>query len=127
MPTLTGSLRAFRIILPLFLLVHGITRIANGTVGGFGEFLSGIGFPLGPYLAWAITIFEILGSISLIAGYFVPLIATLFAFELLTGIVLVHKANGWFVVGGGSGGMEYSVLLTVCFIFLAVTSKREKF
>ena len=27
------------------------------------------------------------------------------------GIVLVHAPSGWFVVGGGRNGMEYSVLL----------------
>jgi len=41
-------------------MIHGITRITNSAVGGFGEFLSGNGFPLGFYVAWAITLFEIL-------------------------------------------------------------------
>ena len=34
-----------------------------------------------------------------------------FAAELTVGIVMVHAHAGWFVVGGGSGGMEFSVLL----------------
>lgn len=35
------------------------------------------------------------------------------------GIVLVHAPEGWFVVGLGRNGMEYSVLLIVCLLSLA--------
>ena len=33
-----------------------------------------------------------------------------------TGIVMVHAPNGWFVVGGGRNGAEYSVLLIVALL-----------
>lgn len=36
------------------------------------------------------------------------------------GIVLVHAPHGWFVVGAGRNGMEYSVLLIVCLLLLAL-------
>jgi putative oxidoreductase len=124
--TLTSSLRIFRMIVPVFMLIHGITRITNHGVDPFGEFLSGNGFPLGFYVAWAITVFEIVGSVGVITGYFVSVISILFAIELSVGILLVHKANGWFVVGASTGGMEYSVLLILCFLLLAFTSKRQQ-
>ncbi len=95
-------------------------------MGGFGEFLDGIGFPLGFLIAWAITAFEILGGFSLILGYFIPWICAVFILELTTGIILVHAANGWFVVGGGTGGMEYSVLLILSFFVIAGTAKKSK-
>lgn len=41
-----------------------------------------------------------------------------FALILLGGIVLVHGHEGWFVVGGGRNGVEYSVLLLVCLVAL---------
>ncbi len=124
--TLTNGVRIFRMVVPVFMLIHGITRITNHSVDGFGEFLSGNGFPLGYYLAWAITLFEIVGSVLVITGYFVSVMGVLFALELTAGILLVHRANGWFVVGASTGGMEYSVLLIACFLLLAFTSKRSR-
>ena len=32
------------------------------------------------------------------------------------GIILVHLREGWFVVGGGRNGVEYSVLLVSIFL-----------
>ena len=42
------------------------------------------------------------------------------------GIIMVHAGNGWFVVGGSTGGKEYSVLLIISFLFLAVTNSGKK-
>ncbi len=38
-------------------------------------------------------------------------IALGFAVEPTVGIAMVHAKEGWFVVGGGRNGAEYSVLL----------------
>ncbi len=120
-----------RIFLAATMLVHGIARINAGGVAPFGEFLTISGFPVGLYLAWAITIFEIGGGIVLAAGYFVPVLASVFAVQLIIGIVLVHAKEGWFVVGLGRNGMEYSVLLIVLFVSIAYAhsgvEKRRRF
>jgi putative oxidoreductase len=105
-----------RVFLAATMVVHGVARIYAGGVAPLGEFLSAQGFPLGLYLAWAITAFEIAGGIVLATGYYVPLLASIFAIELIVGIVLVHAKDGWFVVGLGRNGMEYSVLLIVSFL-----------
>lgn len=104
----------------LLLVAHGGIRIYLGTVGGFGEFLAIKGFPVGAALAWGITIFELVGGTLLFFNYFTRWIAFGFALELLMGIILVHAPNGWFVVGAGTGGMEYSVLLIICFSLIAL-------
>jgi putative oxidoreductase len=49
-----------------------------------------------------------------------PRLCAWFALELFAGIVLVHARDGWFVVGGGRNGMEYSVLLIVGLIATAL-------
>jgi len=108
-----------RIFLAVTMLIHAIARINAGGVAPFGEFLTISGFPFGSYLAWAITIFEIGGAIVLALGYFVPVIASIFAAQLIMGIILVHAKEGWFVVGLGRNGMEYSVLLIVSFLAIA--------
>ena len=50
-----------------------------------------------------------------------------FAGELVMGILLVHREAGWFVVGLGRNGMEYSVLLIAVFLaqaWIAPPTKR---
>jgi putative oxidoreductase len=105
------------------MVAHGAIRVYAGTVAGFGGFLESKGFPLGEFIAWGITIFEIVGGIILAVGYYVRMIAAVFILELAMGIVLVHLANGWFVVGYSSGGAEYSTLLILCFLVIASTKK----
>ena len=110
-----------RIVVALIMLIHAVGRIYLGIVDGFGEFLTLSGFPLGFYLAWAITIFEIVGSVSIALGFYVAPLAIIFAAHLLCGIYLVHLKDGWFVVGAGRNGMEFSVLLVASFITLAIS------
>lgn len=118
-------LALLRITAALLLIVHGIARIALDIVDDFGLFLDGSGFPLGTAIAWGITAFEILGGGILAAGVAVRWIAPLFAVQLLAGIALVHFREGWFVVGAGRNGMEYSVLLIVVFAVLAWADHRD--
>ena len=115
------ALAFFRIVVALIMFSHGVGRIYHGLVGGFGEFLTINGFPLGFYLAWAITIFEIVASILIAVGFYVAPLAAVFAVHLLCGIYLVHSKEGWFVVGAGRNGAEFSVLLVASFITLAAS------
>lgn len=103
------------------MLIHGITRIYNNGVTPFDAFLASLGFP--PYTAWAITLFEIGAALALMLNKWVIPISILFILQLLMGIVLVHGREGWFVVGAGRNGVEYSVLLIICFISTAWYSK----
>lgn len=103
-----------RIAVASVFVVHGLTRCANGTVGGFGEYLSASGFPAGVVLAWTLTLVEILGGTALAAGVLVIPLCAWFAAQILTGIVMIHGRAGWFVVGAGRNGAEYSVLILAC-------------
>lgn len=101
-----------RLALAGIFLSHAFTRISLGGVAPFGEFLNSQGFaPAGFYLAWGVTLFEIAGATCLIAGRYLPVICALFIVHQIGGITLVHFPEGWFVVGAGRNGMEYSFLL----------------
>jgi len=115
----SSALVFLRLAVAVLLFVHGAARIANGTVDDFGGFLGSQGFPLGFYLAWGLTIFELVGSVLLAAGFYTWIIALLFAAELAAGIALVHWKEGWFVVGAGRNGMEFSVLLIASLLAIA--------
>ncbi len=113
------ALIGLRVAVSLLLIVHGVARLTLGIVDDFGVFLDAVGLPLGAALAWAITATEIAGGAVLAAGRWVRPLALYFAAQLVMGIVLVHAREGWFVVGAGRNGMEYSVLLIAVLLAVA--------
>jgi putative oxidoreductase len=114
-----SALRVLRVVVAILLFIHGAYRLTSGGVAGFGEFLSGAHLPFGAAIAWVITIGEIVGTVALAAGIFVRPLALYYAAELSMGIALVHGREGWFVVGGGRNGAEYSVLLIAVLLMQA--------
>lgn len=113
------ALLALRLAVATLIFIHGVFRLWSGGVAGFGEFLNGSHIPMGPAVAWWITIAEIAGTPLLAIGRWIRPLALYYAAELSVGIALVHAREGWFVVGGGRNGAEYSLLLIVCFLVLA--------
>ena len=105
----------------LMMIMHGLGRAWLGIVDDFGVVLGAWGFPAGLALAWIITIVEIAGGALLAAGFFVLPLCAWFVFQLVMGIYLIHGRVGWFVVGAGRNGVEYSVLLILCLIVIALT------
>jgi putative oxidoreductase len=106
----------------VLLIIHGVARAYLGIVDDFGVGLNSWGFPAGLALAWTITSVEIAGGTLLAAGVFVRPLCAWFAFQLAMGIYLVHAPAGWFVVGAGRNGVEFSVLLLICLVVIAMTS-----
>lgn len=114
------SLRALRIVACTLLFIHGSSRLLTGGIAGFGDFLDSQHLPLGHLTAWLITLVEIGGTVTVAIGKFIRPLCFWFAAELFVGILLVHIHSGWFVVGGGSNGAEYSVLLIATFIMVGL-------
>ena len=120
-----ASRRADRVLLILRLVLsgiiaaHGWARLIAGGVDPFGVWLDIQGIPFGLAIAWGITVLEILGTPLLAMGRMVTPLCSLYALIYIAGIVLVHAPEGWFVVGLGRNGMEYSVLLVICLLGLA--------
>ncbi len=110
-PTARRAMQSLRVVVAILLFIHGAARVVSGGVGGFGEFLTGSHIPAGPAVAWLITLVELIGTPVMAWGLFVRPLALFFAVQLMFGIALVHAPSGWFVVGGGRNGVEYSVLL----------------
>lgn len=112
------SRHLLRVTLATLITIHGWARWSNGAVTPFGDWLNQLGFLLGHTMAWGITGFEILAMPLLALGWFVrPILAVMFVIYA-TGLVLVHWPAGWFVVGLGRNGMEYSALILVCIMVL---------
>jgi putative oxidoreductase len=108
------------------MIAHGVARATLGIVDDFGVVLGQWGFPAGLALAWTITIVEIAGGLSLAAGRFVRPLAAWFIVQLAAGIYLIHASAGWFVVGAGRNGAEFSALLILCFVVVVMTASTER-
>lgn len=105
-----------RLLISGLIAAHGWARLLSDAVEPFGAWLGGQGIPFGLAIAWTITALEIVGTPLLAAGRFVSYLCGLFAGIYAVGIAMVHAPAGWFVVGLGRNGMEYSVLLIVCLL-----------
>lgn len=117
------GVRLLRIGVAALLFVHGVFRIVAGGVAPFGEFLTGQGVPLGFWVAALLTAVEVVGAPLLAAGVFLRPLALWFAVELVAGIAMVHAREGWFVVGGGRNGVEYSVALLLALLAIVVSEQ----
>lgn len=104
------GLAILRVVLGVIYIAHGAPKLLGG-VGGLAGLLEGLGFPVPFAWAWFVTILEFFGGLALIVGLLVTPIALLLSIEMAVGIVLVHAPEGWYVIGPGTGGVEFNVLL----------------
>ena len=112
-----------RIVASAIMMAHGAARIYYRTVDEFGMFLTSQGFPAGLVLAWFVTGAEVIAGGILLLGYFRRIIAPWFFLELLVGVLLVHAKHGLFVVGHGTGGVEFSILLMAAMTAVTLSGK----
>lgn len=106
----------------VILIMHSIPGMFNNGVNNFGNlYLNTVGFaPVGLYLAWAIKLSHVVCALLFLTNKFVKPAAIVTIAILVAGIIMVHFKNGWYVVGGGSNGVEFNflliaVLLTIMF------------
>jgi len=115
-----------RIALAAVLFMHGIPSIFTGAVNNFGnQYLNQVGFaPIGLPLAWAIKLSHVACAIMLILNRYIRLAAFVTIPILVAGIIMIHAAEGWYVVGGGRNGVEFNVLLISALVYLAIINKK---
>jgi len=102
-----------RIAVIVILLVHSITGMFTNGINDFGNlYLNEIGFaPFGVAVAWAIKLSHVVAAISFLFEKYVKIMGVITLFILVMGIIMVHYPSGWFVVGGGTNGVEFNFLL----------------
>ncbi|PIF44776.1 putative oxidoreductase [Chryseobacterium sp. 52] len=112
-----------RSALTVILLMHSVVSIFSGDVNNFGRlYLDAIGFsPFGIYLAWAVKLIHLFSVFLIWSDRYVKVVSICNMSILILGIYLVHWQNGWYVVGGGTNGIEFNVLLICCFLQLIFT------
>lgn len=117
---LSISLVALRVGTALLFMAHAITRIFNGTIPRFAEFMANQGFLYPTAVVWGITLYEIVAGSLIIIGYKTRYMVIGLFLIAFVGIILIHRHQGWFVGEHGTGGSEYSVLLMLAlFVMMA--------
>lgn len=110
-----------RFALAFILIMHSVPSIMSGDINSFGrDYLDGIGFSsFGIYMAWTVKLIHLFSVVFLLMNRFLKITAVANVLIFIVGIILIHGKEGWFVVGGGRNGVEFSFLLIVCFLSLA--------
>ncbi len=98
-------------------VMHGYPKLFGGLEGTTG-FVSGLGFPVAEAFAVSLALLETLGGALLLVGLLTTPLAVLFIIEMALGIALVHAPKGFYVIGPGQGGMEFSILLIASLLAL---------
>ncbi len=75
-----------RVLTGMVFVAHAIARLVDFFLTGFGEFLNSEGFSGGFYLAWTITIFELVRVLMMVVRKFVKLFCASEIIILLTRI-----------------------------------------
>jgi putative oxidoreductase len=115
-----------RIILAAVFFMHGIPSIVTGAVNDFGNlYLNEMGFaPIGLPLAWMIKLSHVACAVLLILNRYIRVAALITIPILVAGIIMIHAAEGWFVVGAGRNGVEFNVLSIGVLVYLAIINKK---
>ncbi|MBP6430538.1 MAG: DoxX family protein [Ferruginibacter sp.] len=116
-----------RYAVAIILLIHSIPGMFNNGVNDFGNlYLNEIGFaPVGLYLAWAIKLSHVVAAILLIINKWIIPASLVTIAILVAGVFMVHLPNGWFVVGGGTNGVEYNFLLIIVLTSIIFELKKK--
>jgi putative oxidoreductase len=106
-----------RFALIVIMIMHGIPSFVDMSVIDFGKALRDVfGFGvMGIPMAILVKAIHVVTIPALLLNKYLKPMALLNIIIFIMGIVLIHWKNGWYVVGGGSGGIEYNFLLIFSF------------
>jgi putative oxidoreductase len=102
------------------ILTHGVHRYLYGEIAGLGAALASFGFPFPQVLAHLVNLAETAGVLLLAMGILVRTMCAILILIFATGIALIHWQLGFFIVGPGEGGWEFSALLIASFAAVAL-------
>ncbi|MBS1680107.1 MAG: DoxX family protein [Bacteroidetes bacterium] len=118
-----------RFALAVIMVMHGIPSFIDMSVMDFGNWLEGYFGILGVPLAIAIKATHVVTIFALLMNRYLKIFALLNILIFIAGIVMIHGAEGWYVVGGGRNGVEFNFLLIfsfATFLFPSGLLKRAK-
>lgn len=107
-----------RVILGLTFFIHGLSKFQGGLSNTAGFFES-LGIP--GFLAYVVTVIELIGGIMLILGIGTRIVSVLFAVIML-GAIFTVKLSAGFLGNDQMAGYELELALLAMAIFLAIAN-----
>jgi putative oxidoreductase len=108
-----------RVVAGLVMAAHGYSKLAAGP-STFAEMLQGLGVPAPGFMAWVVTLVELVGGILLILGLITRIAGLLIAIDLAVAALLV-KVDVGLIAGPGEGaGAELELTLLAATLALAL-------
>ncbi len=120
------AIDVLRLVLCGLLFTHGTYRYFDGTIPKLGEILESHGFPYGLILANMVNLAETGGVALLVMRLMLWPVCSVLILIYAVGIFLFHRHLGFFVVGPGSGGWEYSALIITCLAVIMWENRAHK-
>ncbi len=103
---------ALRLGLGVVFVVHGYSKFTGGPAEGFGGMLTGLGVGAPEFVAWLVTIAELVGGLMLLAGLGTRLVTLPLIATLIGAIILVKADLGVIApTGAPSPGAELDIAL----------------
>ncbi len=103
---------ALRLGLGVVFVDHGYSKLTGGPAEGFGGMLTGLGVGAPEFVAWLVTIAELVGGLMLLAGLATRL-ATLPLIATMIGAIVLVKADLGIIAPSGAPmpGAELDIAL----------------
>ena len=119
-PRPNEGMHIVRVATALIIGVHSVRGLLHpADVNDFGEAFSHWGFPVGVLWAWALVIGQFASCLALLFNRLIVPACICNAIILISGICIIHAKYGWFVVGDGRNGVEFSIILIACLFAIA--------
>ncbi len=104
-----------RFALSIIMIMHAVPSFVTMDVIDFGRGLEeDFGF-MGIPIALAVKLTHLLSIPALLINKYLKPLSILNIIVFIAGIIMIHGAHGWYVVGGGCNGVEYNFLLIFSF------------
>jgi putative oxidoreductase len=110
-----------RLSLGTMFISHGLLKVFVYTLPGTAQFFDSVG--LAGWMAYPVTILEIIGGALLVMGIAARLVYLLLL-PVVLGAMIVHIGNGWLFTNP-KGGWEYPAFLTMMTIVQALLGAGE--
>jgi putative oxidoreductase len=121
------GMRIVRVATAIIIGVHAVRGLLHpGDVNDFGGLFSQLGLPFGALWAWVVVIGQFLSCLALLFNRVVVPACFFLAVILISGICIIHAKYGWYVVGEGRNGVEFSVILIACLFAISWASWPRK-
>jgi putative oxidoreductase len=109
-----------KLVVCAIIFTHGMHRYLYGEIGPLGDALAHFGFPYPRAQAQLVNLAETGGVLLIALGLLVRTMCAVLVVIFATGIALIHSHLGFFIIGPGEGGWEFSALLIACFTAVAL-------